>query len=127
MASALMHDAREGSMAAALAAVDRLGNSLKAAVSHAQLVQSNIIQEATRTDAFSIAELEQEARAMRAAVMLRMAKSMIAAIDNWFDRRAQRQLEEYLAASQNLSDLEARMRRYTDKGSPFVPAQGHYD
>lgn len=71
---------------------------------------------------FSVIELEQEARAMRAAYTFHLLKWVLTAIDNWFARRAQRDLEDYLAESQNLADLEARMRRYAARRAPFNPA-----
>jgi len=36
--------------------------------------------------------------------------SVLARIDAWFDRRRQRTLETYLATSQNVFELETRMR-----------------
>ena len=35
---------------------------------------------------------------------------LIARIDAWFDRRRQRAIEQYLASSENLYELETRMR-----------------
>src|SRR5271165_24038 len=70
---------------------------------------------------YSVVELERQARAMRAAYVFELLKWMLSAIDNWFARRAQRELEDYLAESQNLADLEARMRRYAARRAPFNP------
>jgi hypothetical protein len=41
-----------------------------------------------------------------------------ARIDAWFLRREQRALEAYLAASQNVAELETRMRDI-DRGAPL--------
>lgn len=35
---------------------------------------------------------------------------LIARIDAWFDRRRQRAIEQYLAGSENVYELETRMR-----------------
>ncbi len=40
-------------------------------------------------------------------------------IENWFARRQQRELENYLADSQSLAELESRMRRYASRRIPF--------
>ena len=43
--------------------------------------------------------------------------NLFARVDAWFQRREQRDLEAYLAASQNVAELETRMRDI-DRGAP---------
>jgi hypothetical protein len=89
---------------------------LQGADSGTNLMRSNM---EPAGEVFSIIELEQQARAMRAVYIFQLLKWALTAIDNWFARRAQRDLEDYLAESQNLADLEARMRRYAARRAPF--------
>jgi hypothetical protein len=127
MSGALTQNPGNAAVITALAAVDKLGTALKAAVSQAQLVQSNILTDASGFDSFSIHALEQQARAMRAECIARTFRGWLAAIDNWFERRRQQELDDYLAASQNLADLEVRMRRFTEKVPQFDAMHAQYD
>jgi hypothetical protein len=106
----------------ASAALNKLGGALKQALSEPNLVQSSMGLSDTGLKPIDIFEIERQARALRAAYMLRSFKAMLFAIDQWFTRRAQNDLESYLASSQNLADLESRMRRYGDQHSPFNAA-----
>jgi hypothetical protein len=106
----------------ASAALDKLSGALKQAFSEPNLVQSSMGLSDTGPATIDIFEIERQARALRAAYMLRSFKAMLFAIDQWFTRRAQNDLESYLASSQNLADLESRMRRYGDQHSPFNAA-----
>ncbi len=103
-------------------AFSKLGGALKQAFSEPSLVQSSMGLSDTGPETIDIFEIERQARALRAAYMLRSFKAMLFAIDKWFTRRAQNDLESYLANSQNLADLESRMRRYGDQHSPFNAA-----
>ncbi len=107
---------------AAQVSFGRLGIALKQAFSEPNLVQSSMGLSDPGPMTIDIFEIERQARALRAAYMLRTFKAMIFAIDKWFTRRAQNDLESYLAASQNLADLESRMRRYGDQHAPFNAA-----
>src|SRR5476651_1185345 len=100
----------------------KLGGALNQAFSEPNLVQSSMGLSDTGPATIDIFEIERQARALRAAYMLRSFKAMLFAIDQWFTRRAQNDLESYLASSQNLADLESRMRRYGDQHSPFNAA-----
>lgn len=127
MNAATMNGTGEAAIGSALEAVDKIGSALKSAAPGQYLVRSNIEPVSFDPDTMSIHELEQHARAMRSAYLLKTIKAIIFAVESWFDRRAQRDLEDYLAASQNLADLESRMRRYEDKTSLFSSRGLRYD
>jgi hypothetical protein len=127
MSEAIMDRAGEAAIGHALNAVDKIQSALKSASPEQYLMRSSIDAPGFDPTSMSIHQLEQHARAMRSAYLLRIIKSIISAVENWFERRAQRDLEDYLAASQNLADLESRMRRYADKRLLFNAMGPHYD
>jgi hypothetical protein len=63
--------------------------------------------------------LRKRAEFMRTAYLRAKFVALWSALENWFARQHERELEEYLADSQNLADLEARMRRYSVKRNAF--------
>jgi hypothetical protein len=97
-----------------------------AAVSGPNLVQSNMTMELLpgRPD---IQAIRRRAEAMRAAYVRSRLDAVWAAIETWFARRQQRELESYLADSQSLAELESRMRRYASRRMPFGCMGPDYD
>jgi hypothetical protein len=127
MSEAIMEKAGQAAIGRALEAVDKIGSALKSAKPEQNLMRSNIGTVKFDPATMSIHQLEQQARAMRSAYLLKLIKTGLGALESWFERRAQRDLEDYLAASQNLADLESRMRRYADKHPLFNAMGPHYD
>jgi hypothetical protein len=82
------------------------------------LVQSNIGVEWT-PQALDIQAVRRRAEFMRATYLRGRLEALWTALENWFARQHARELEDYLAESQNLADLEARMRRYSIKRNAF--------
>ena len=64
--------------------------------------------------------IERRAKVLRAAFIRSLFKSFYDRLSRWFDRREMAEREEYLAASQNLAELEARMRRLERRGLSTV-------
>jgi hypothetical protein len=88
------------------------------AVSELHLVQSNMTTELL-PGRFDIQAIRRRAEAMRAAYIRSRLDAVWSAIESWFARRQQRELENYLADSQSLAELESRMRRYALRRAPF--------
>ena len=84
----------------------------KPAYSRTYLVQSTIDAKDAPAFAIDLAAIEARARAARAAWVGSALKSMFQAMLRKFERGDQAEMEHYLAASENLSDLELRIRRY---------------
>jgi hypothetical protein len=55
----------------------------------------------------------------RTAYLRNRLELLWTALENWFARQHERELEDYLADSQNLADLETRMRRFSVKRNAF--------
>jgi len=89
-----------------------LGQALKTAVSETDFVHGNILTEATTGQNFDPAALERRARAARSAWVGSKLKAYYQALVDKFERAGRSQLENYLAASENLADLEDRIRRF---------------
>ena len=94
------------------------------AVSKQNFVRSNIASESAVTalpaaPALVVATLEQRARAARSAWVGSKLKSFYVALVRKFERGGQAELENYLAASQSLADLEERIRHYERRHSPY--------
>jgi hypothetical protein len=64
-------------------------------------------------------ELERQARAARSAWVGGKLKSFFEALVRKFERAGQAEMEDYLAASQSLADLEERIHRYERKRSGY--------
>jgi hypothetical protein len=96
------------------------------ALFEADLVQSNMQMEWTSAMP-DIAAIKRRAEAMRNAYIRSLVHAAFAALENWFARRQQQELEDYLADSQNLADLESRMRRYAGKRAAFDLSMPHFD
>jgi hypothetical protein len=100
------------------------------AVSRADLVQSNMSMEwvpETPAGIPDIQAIRRRAEAMRTAYIRGKVEAVFAALENWYARLRQREFEEYLAGSQNLAELESRMRRYTVKRSAFGMMNANFD
>jgi hypothetical protein len=63
--------------------------------------------------------LRNGAEFTRAAYLRNKLELLWSALENWFARQHERELEDYLADSQNLADLETRMRRHSIKRNAF--------
>jgi len=74
-----------------------------------------------------IQAIRRRAEAMRTAYIRGKVEAVFAALENWYARLRQREFEEYLAGSQNLAELESRMRRYTVKRSAFGMMNANFD
>jgi hypothetical protein len=69
--------------------------------------------------AVDVQALRSRAEFMRTTYLRARLEAFWTALENWFARHHDRELESYLADSQNLADLEARMRRYSIKRNAF--------
>jgi hypothetical protein len=76
------------------------------------LLQRNIAP----VSALEIAEIEARARVLRAAAIADLASRAWAWLGNYFERARRRREEEYLARSQNLAELEYRLRKLERQG-----------
>jgi hypothetical protein len=92
----------------------------------ADLVQSNMQMEWS-SGMLDVAAIKRRAETMRTAYIRGLVAAAFAALENWFARRQQQDLEDYLADAQNLADLESRMRRYAGKRAAFDLAIPHFD
>jgi hypothetical protein len=72
--------------------------------------------EATMMSALDIAEIEARARALRAAAIADLVGRGWTWLGGYFERARRRRDEEYLARSQNLADLEHRLRKLERQG-----------
>jgi hypothetical protein len=97
-----------------------------ATVSGLDLVQSNMTTE-LRPGSVDIQAIRRRAEALRAAYIRSRLDAVWSAIENWFARRQQRELENYLADSQSLAELESRMRQYAARRMPFGCMGPDYD
>lgn len=89
-------------------------------------VQSNMTLE-SNAGMLDVESVRRQAEAARAAWIRGTLSALWLVFENWLERHRQRELEEYLEDSQNLAELEARMRRYTNKRVPFGLASPDYD
>jgi hypothetical protein len=82
------------------------------------VVQSNMPAESTPELGVDFVALERQARAARSAWVGSKLKSFYQALVRKFERAGAAEMENYLAASQNLAELEERIRRY-ERGQPL--------
>ncbi len=75
-------------------------------------VRSNMRTESVPEPGVDVAAIERQAGAARSAWVGSKLKSFYEALVRKFERGGQAEMENYLAASQNLADLEERIRRY---------------
>lgn len=90
-----------------------------AAPSRTYFVRSNIDAESAPELEVDVATLERQARAARAAWIGSKLKSYYEALVRKFARGGQAEMENYLAASQNLADLEERIHRFERMQLPY--------
>ena len=83
-----------------------------AAIARAPFVRSNMRAERVPEPGVDVAALERQARPTRSAWVGSKLKSYYEALVRKFEHAGQAEMENYLAASQNLADLEERIRRY---------------
>src|SRR5476649_2231772 len=83
-----------------------------AAVSRAPFVRNNMRAESAPERGVDAAALQRQARATSRVWVGSKLKSYYEALVRKFERAGQAEMENYLAASQNLADLEERIRRY---------------
>ena len=79
-------------------------------------VRSNIQVEAANETALDIHAIEQVARSQRSAEIARMLKALFTAIGDWLERNEYAERDNFLAASENLADLEQRQRHFERTG-----------
>lgn len=84
----------------------------KTACSRASFVRGNIGVESVLEPVVDVGEIERQARAARSAWVGSKLKSYYQALVRKFERAGRAEMENYLAASQSLADLEERIRRY---------------
>jgi hypothetical protein len=94
--------------------------------SRAILVQSNMASDWT-PDAPDALAVRNRAEFMRTAYLRAKLEAFWDAIEGWFERQQDRELEDYLADSQNLADLETRMRRHSIKRNAFGLNSPNFD
>jgi hypothetical protein len=82
------------------------------AVSRTPFVRSNVRAQIALELGVDAAAPDGQARATRRVWVGSKLKSYYEALVRKFERAGQAELENYLAASQNLADLEQRIRRY---------------
>jgi hypothetical protein len=82
------------------------------AIFRTSFVRSNIRAESVPEARVDVAAIEQQARAARSVWIGSKLKSYYEALVRKFARGGQAEMENYLAASQSLADLEDRIRRY---------------
>ncbi len=78
-------------------------------------LQRNIAS-ATPVSALDIAAIEAKARALRAAAIADLTSRAWKWLGGYFERARRRREEEYLARSQNLAELEHRLRKLERRG-----------
>jgi len=78
----------------------------------ARIVRSNMPLRDLPPPAIDFREIERQARAARSAWFGDKFKSVCRAVARWVENPRATEMEHYLAASQNLADLEQRIRRY---------------
>jgi len=71
---------------------------------------------ATSGCALDLPEIEARARALRAAAIAEMVSRAWRWLGTYFERARRRREEEYLARSQNLAELEHRLRKLERQG-----------
>jgi hypothetical protein len=76
------------------------------------VVQRNSRLQSAAEAGLDLAAVEERARAARSAWMGSKLKSYYEALVRKYEKAGQAKMENYLAASQNLADLEERIRRY---------------
>jgi hypothetical protein len=81
-----------------------------------KILQRSSMPTATSGAALDISEIEARARALRAAAIAEMAGRAWTWLGTYFERARRRRQEEYLARSQNLADLEHRLRKLEREG-----------
>ncbi|MBE0620528.1 MAG: hypothetical protein IH605_08060 [Burkholderiales bacterium] len=69
--------------------------------------------------ALNLAAIEERARAARSAWIGSKLKSYYEALVRKFEKAGEAEMENYLAASQSLADLEERIRRYERTRLPY--------
>jgi len=63
-----------------------------------------------------LAEIERQARALRAAAVQSAFASLWSWVERFFETARRRRIEEYLARSQSVAELEARLRKLESGG-----------
>jgi hypothetical protein len=81
-----------------------------------KILQRSSPAPAASSPALDIAEIEARARALRAAAIAEMAGRAWTWLGTYFERARRRRQEEYLARSQNLAELEHRLRKLERQG-----------
>ena len=65
----------------------------------------------TESQRVDLAEIERQARALRAAAVQSALASLWSWVERFFEAGRRRRVEEYLARSQSVAELEARLRK----------------
>ena len=72
-----------------------------------------------RRERIDTAEIEREARALRAAALRSAWAGFSTWIERFFETARRRRIEEYLARSESVAELEARLRKL-ERGGELV-------
>lgn len=91
---------------------DDASGALRTAAFRTHFVRSNMSAESALELEVDIPTIERQARAARAAWIGSKLKSYYEALVRKFARGGQAEMENFLAASQSLADLEERIHRY---------------
>jgi len=81
-----------------------------------KILQRSSAPVATSGSTLDIAEIEARARALRAEAIADLAGRAWTWLGTYFERQRRRREEEYLARSQNLAELEHRLRKLERQG-----------
>lgn len=81
-----------------------------------EMLQRKIIP-SSELQEVDIAEIERQARALRAATVQSALVSFWSWAERFFETARRRRMEEYLARSQSIAELEARLRRLEREGN----------
>jgi hypothetical protein len=92
-----------------------VASAWETAISKTPFVRNNGVAENTPAPAIDAGALERSARAARSAWLGSKLKSFYQNLVRKLERAGQSEMENYLAASQNLADLEERIRRFERK------------
>lgn len=79
-------------------------------------VHSNNHVEAANETVLDLNAIEQTARAMRGAEIVRLLKAAYTAVVDWLERSGNYERDNFFAASANLADLELRQRYWERTG-----------
>lgn len=88
------------------------GSAKESTASTLKIVHSNIALE----NAAGYPVAEEDVRQLRDGGIMRMTKTLFAAIGEWLERSEHQERDNFFAAAENLADLEQRQRHFERTG-----------